>query len=452
MDAHVIRAELGLDIPADASETDLEALKFELAEQLGISPACIHDLRNQPDTGDGGGGGGGVTLTIIEPTGDDLVNTTDNRTEISLVGLPGRGGGSVLDGRDLVAVTLFQPEPPVCDELRSNLSALHVTIEPSTGFYVLGYQLTLRGPLTTDDGGFDPLARDDFVLWDIEVGRAPGDREIVVPFLMPDTPYRAVSRVKTTLGWSEWSDEAVPCVTPPRESSPFDWLLVFIILLLLCCCFLCFLFFCWRRFKDNVIAPRLKKKTSPAQDEERQQRHSFMEEYMSSDHDPMGDDDPEIVVNPVQQHKMDVARALEEERRKAKFARQGKGPTGGLKRLGFGKETTSTEDLVPEMSKPMKAMDNFLAQQGVASGNKPPSKTARGSEEGARVGERSSSARKTARGSADERSSGKWLSPMGTAGLGEMSENSGKRLMSPTSPMTPRDGASPVMGHHSTAL
>ena len=433
MDAHVIRAELGLEIPADADETDLEALKFELAEQLGISPACIHDLRNQPDTGDGGRPG--VTLTIIEPTGDDLVNATDNRTEIDLVNLPGRSGGSILDGRDLVAVTLFQPEPPVCDELRSNTSALHVTIEPSTGFYVLGYQLTVRGPLTTDDGGFDPLARDDYVLWDIEVGRAPGDREIIVPFLMPDTPYKAVSRVKTTLGWSEWSDEAVPCVTPPRTSSPFNWLLVFLPLLLLLCCCLMILFFCWRRFKDNVIAPRLRKKRTADEDEERQQRNSFMEEYMSSEHDPMGDDDPEIVVNPVQKHKMEMARAMEEERRKAKFARQGKGPTGGLKRLGFGKETSSTDDIFSSSApaKPMKQMDNFLAQQGVQSGGKPAGKPPAGA----------------------DRASGKWLTSMGTAGLGEpsggLAESSGKGLLNPSSPMTPSD-PSPAMGRHVTAL
>ena len=42
---------------------------------------------------------------------------------------------------NLVTVTLWRPQSPFCDPLRSNTTALHVVIQEAIGYDVLSYEL-----------------------------------------------------------------------------------------------------------------------------------------------------------------------------------------------------------------------------------------------------------------------------------------------------------------------
>ena len=393
--SHVIQAELALaDIEnsphsGDSGDSgdgpiDLEQLRFDLAAQLGISPACIHGLTEQPENADGDHT---VTLTLIEPDDseqDDAADggaggdagggagggATSNRTEDDLFALPGELQS--VDGRlaefSLVEVTIFRPQPPFCDGLRSNTSALHITIQETSGFEILAYELIVLGQLTADDGGASLSGRDQ-VLGYAKTGATLAERQVLVSGLQEETPYKVKSRVQTTLGWSDYSDLATGCVTLAHVPPPFDWLMLLLPLLLTALVVLMVLLWAWKKNVHRMIVPKLKsKKKRTKEQEEREARSSFMENYMTSDANPTEDTDPELALNPLYRHKLELQRAKEEEARRAKMARKGQVEmkSGGLKRLGLG--IVAANEMASTSSKPQEQLDDFLASQGVAVG------------------------------------------------------------------------------------
>ena len=109
-------------------------------------------------------------------------------------------------GSSIVLTTLagdrFAPQPPFCDALRSNISALHIVIQDTTGFQVLAYQLQVKGPKSVDDNDEANLATSR-VLHEAIVGPSLAERTYVAIGLMDDTPHHSRYNVapKWTCAW-----------------------------------------------------------------------------------------------------------------------------------------------------------------------------------------------------------------------------------------------------------
>ena len=87
---------------------------------------------------------------------------------------------------------------------------------------------------------------------------------------------------------------------------------------------------------------------------------------MTQERNPIEDQDPELQLNPIYKHKMELQRAREAERKKAKGLGV-EGKSGGLKRLGLGMGPVN-EPTGGAKAKPTDQLNHFLASQGVQVG------------------------------------------------------------------------------------
>ena len=129
-------------------------------------------------------------------------------------------------------------------------------------------------------------------------GGTLAERTVSVSQLQPETPYTVRMRVETALGWSGWSEPGIGCVTAAPSASLWTWVLPLVIGLLgLIVCVLLVLVVCWRRHKEQMAAPKLKRRSAPRRKESQGElRDSFCEAYMTTDTDPMEESDPELAI------------------------------------------------------------------------------------------------------------------------------------------------------------
>ena len=116
----------------------------------------------------------------------------------------------------------------------------------------------------------------------------------------------------------------------------------------------------YRSNASKIFAPQLRTRREGADP---------LNDFVSSDQTPMEEQDPELVINPIFIHKIEMER---ERQRKEKRAKGGLGRSGGLARLGLRFEDRA--QVVDERAKDLNAVDHFLTREGVGDDSK--SKTA----------------------------------------------------------------------------
>jgi len=212
-----------------------------------------------------------------------------------------------------------------------------------------------------------------------------GESQQPVHGLDADTPYCFRVRAYNALGWGPWADY-VQCTTEPPYKEPFaPWKIYLPLLILLILCMIGIArYYYWRKYK---LLPRLRKKEDDVN----------FDDYLSTNHAPMEDEDPEIVTNPVLMAKMQRLKELEYKEKHGKLpGKKATGPkSGGLARLGLGGFTKETnvpiktkadqlDDLVNTADVPGMSGAR-LAETSSTSPGKSPKSSQRGSGKGANV-------------------------------------------------------------------
>lgn len=281
-----------------------------------------------------------------------------------------------------------RPPHPRCDPKKMNHTSLFINLdEPTTnGQPIESYELRVfegAPPLANDSLAMALLARGFSVqplIYEARVGHTPEERMFPLTNrtvaalsrglynISESTEYTVIVRAYNVLGWSAWSLPSCrgssgcpdPCTTPADPGPPFPWMILIIAvgaaLALVLVCFYVY----YRSNASKIFAPQLRKRREGADP---------LNDFVSSDQTPMEEQDPELVINPIFIHKIEMER---ERQRKEKRAKGGLGRSGGLARLGLRFEDRA--QVVDERAKDLNAVDHFLTREGIGDDSK--SKTA----------------------------------------------------------------------------
>jgi len=174
-------------------------------------------------------------------------------------------------------------------------------------------------------------------------------------FLTPSTQYTMQARAFNKIGNGSWSTQ-VACSTeetPVEPDEPFPYWVLAIVLVCIILCLLGCGFWAWKVNLPKVLAPKLRRRRS---------KDVKLEDYMSSEFEPMEEEDPDLTVNPVLAAKIAMQKERERKaKRRAGGLTGGGGRAGGLKKLNinFGGANAAEQERKNKLNK-RQQIDDFL--------------------------------------------------------------------------------------------